>query len=263
MNEASSWRTRQTENVRPVLQNEDTIAHDGRRWGVLESGGVFHVRLVSSTVSDTEVKPPYVMAALKAHGVIYRPIHPSMTVEDIEGATYAHDDGTHWHFAHCSPHEQIDLAAHVQTFAEAQFATLIQRALLKAHEATNAPVKAAAVAKAAALVLFAAAVGAAAHKAIVGATLGHWHRDPHHDHSRDQTRAAIDTVLAEWAETGKTDKAVRLERAAVLASAGIVKALLEADHAIEWRAARVARLAAEKKAKEAADAADASNGDGS
>lgn len=175
-----------------------------------------------------------------------------MTAADIEGATFAFDDGTHWHFAHCSPHEQVDLAAHVQTFAKAQFDGLVHRAMLKVHEATNDVVRAAAVAKADALVRFAEGVGAEVYRVIVDATLGHWHRNPHNDHSRELTAVAIDTVLALWAKAGKTDKAVRQDRAAVAAPAVTVRTALQLAHVIEWRAVRAAREAAAKKAAEAA-----------
>ena len=240
-------RTKRVENDPPVLVDADTIVVDGVRWAVLRSDGAFHLRRTKDYGGDQ-----YGLTAYKAHGTVYRPIHSSMTAEDIEGATYAHDDGTHWHFAHCSPHEQVSLAATVKVFAEAAFEVAITSALIKIHEATNVPVKATAVTKASALVKFAEAVGNAAYKVIVDADLGHWHRNPHHDHNRDVTVLAIDSVLAAWAEAGKTDKALRQDRAAVLAAATGIKAGLETEHTIEWRPARVARLAAEKKAAEAA-----------
>lgn len=240
---------------------EDAVQHDGEYWlAVRAEQGEFHLRRVQHR--PQQWNDDLYHGTGRAHGDAYRPLHPSMTAEDIEGATYAHDDGTHWHFAHCSPAEQIDLAAEVRTFAEAQFATAIQKAQIKISEATNAPAKATAAAKTAALIAFAAAVGDSAFKAVVSATLGHWHRDPHNDHKRDLTVAAIAAVLAAWSEAGKLDKAIRQDRAHVTSAAAAANAVLSRVHMIEWRAARAARLEAERKAKEAAEAEASSSDNG-
>lgn len=232
------------------------VLRDGRYWLAVRSEGAFHLREVR-----VEANGYLYTAAKKAHGVAHLPIHSSMTAEDIEGATYAHDDGTHWHFAHCSPSEQVDLAAEVRTFAESQFATAIARAQVKVDQAANAPAKADRVAKVSALVSFASLVGDLAYGVVVNATLGHWHRDPHNDHKRELTVAAIDSAEAAWAEAGKTNKAVQGDLSALRETNAHtdVKNRLGSTHTIEWRAARVARLEAERKAKEAAAEAETSS----
>ena len=183
-------------------------------------------------------------------GTIYGPIAEGTTVEDVEGATYAHDDGTAWHFAHCSPAEHVEFAARAQTFAEGQFADAINAANVKAHEASNAPAKALAVAKLRALGTFAKAVGAAAHRAVVAETLGHYHRTEG-DHLRPLAVGGIDSVLAAWEETGKTNKALRGDLGRVRTTASIVRSALVASASIEWRHGRAARLAREAEAKKA------------
>ena len=187
-----------------------------------------------------------------------------MKAEDVQGAVYVEWKDDAWLFAHCSPQQQIDFAASARTFAIEQFSLPIAKAGTKVDEATNAVIKSVAVTKKKALTAFAEAVGAHVHKTIVEATLGAYHRDPHQDHRRDLTVAAIDAVLAAWDEAGKTDKAVRDDRQAVGMPASDVRASLTTTHTIEWRHARVARLEAEKKAKEAeAETATPSDGDGS
>ena len=195
-------------------------------------------------------------------GFAYRPIDPSMTADDIEGATYPHDTGTHWLFAHCSPGEQIDFAAEARTYATQQFAMAIAKAQVKADEATNATLKARAVAKVSALVDFAEAVGASAYATVVGATLGHYHRDPHHDHKRDLAVDAIAAALADWKKRALTDTAIATARSHVTTDAAAVSTALTETHTIEWRHERAAREEAAKKAREAAAEAETETSSG-
>ena len=180
-----------------------------------------------------------------------------MTAEDVEGATYAHDDGTYWLFAHCSPEEQVDFAAEARTFAVSQFATPIANANAKAAEATNPTTRATAVAKATALIDFASAVGAQVQATVTAATLGHYHRNPHHDHKRDLTVDAVNAVLASWKKEALTNTAFAAMRGHVTTAASFVISHLTLKHTIEWRHERAARLEAEKKKKAAAAEAEA------
>ena len=201
----------------------------------VKQGEVFHAMPARKVSNGWEIWP-------SSWGYVYGPVDPATAYEDVEGATYAYDDGTYWHFAHCSPDEQIDFAADARTFALDQFSIEIDEAHVKVAEASNAPVKAAAVTKVKALIAFTKAVGADVHKRVVGATLGHYHREPHHDHRRELAIAGIDAVLEQWQEAGKTDKATRLDRAAITDTAAAVRTALTSSHTIEWRAAREKRL---------------------
>lgn len=214
--------------------------------------GEFH--LLYATLRERDGHKWVTTAHTEAPGFVYQPIHSSMTEDDMQGATYAWDDGTHWHFAHCSPGEHLDFAEQVRTFTAAQFVSAIATAQTKAIESTNPVVESAAVVRAKALVSFAEEAGAVAHKAVVDETLGHWHRNPHHDHFRDLAHAANEKVKAAWAERGKTDKAVKDDLAAINADIAQVQTVLAASYTVEWRPARVARLAAEKAAAEKAAA---------
>ena len=64
-------------------------------------------------------------------GEVLQPIAAGTTLADLDGATHVHDDGKVFHFSHCSPAEQVDLAASVRTFAFGQFAGPIARATVK------------------------------------------------------------------------------------------------------------------------------------
>ena len=237
------------------------VFNDGDKPYIVEresrEDGTFHATFCykDSWEEDGQTVTRYRVYHSEPYGYAYGPVHESVTREDVDGARYAYDDGTHWHFAHCSPDEQIDLAAAARTFTTEQFSIAIAKAQIKVDEATNATVKAQAITKADALVKFAEAAGADAYKRVVGETLGHFHRNPHHDHKRELAIAAIGTVLAAWGEAGKTDVVVRADLRAVNSDASDVKTALEATHTIEWRAARVKRLAAEKAAAEAAETA--------
>ena len=254
----------------PRLGDEDvfgigsiTVNEVTGAWGVIRAlDGTFHAVPCHEHPRKGHADQREFHVAESFTGTIYGPIAAGTTLDDVEGATFAFDDGTHWHFAHCSPHEQVDLAAEARTFTEQQFSSAITAALIKAHEATNAPVEAQAVAKVRALAKFATAAGAAAYDRVIGETLGYYHRDPHHDHLRDLAVAGIAAALEAWMEAGQTDKAVRGDVTHVTSTTTAVTAALATNHTIEWRAARVARLKKEKEAADAAAAAE-SAGDGS
>ena len=219
------------------FEAEDLVSHDGRKWLVVRAGDTFHLRLAKTTHPKG-----YVPSAGKAHGSAYRPIHPSMTAEDIEGATFAHDDGSAWLFAHCSPGEQIDFAAEAEAYAVAQFAESIQRSLSVGALSNTNIGRSTSHAKTDALIRFARMVGRRVHKAVVGATLGHFHRDPHRDHKRDLTVAAIRHELGVLQQNQAADDAARAKLGRVQEAATAVVALLASPHTIEWRHERVARI---------------------
>ena len=159
-------------------------------------------------------------------GYIYQPIHQSMKPEDIEGATYAYDDGTHWLFAHCSPHEQIDFAIETQTFCFDLFAEPIARALNSAETGANT--------KARALIDLAEQSSNEVFREIRSATLGEYHRDPHKDWRRDLSLAAIKKVHKAWTDSGT--RAADLPK--VKAAYDDLKTRLEREWAIDWRHTR-------------------------
>ena len=239
------------------ILSEDRVfapeTYDGylHKHAAVRSGGSFHAVKCRNDTSFHDQKKGWRIVEIY-HGDIYSPPHPSMTYEDVEGASYAYDDGTYWLFAHCSPGEQIDFAVSARTFAINQFQASIDKAQVKVDQATNAPAKALAVAKVKALVDFSVAVGGVVHDTVVGATLGHYHRDPHHDHRRDLTVDAIASVLADWKKKALTDTAVAAARKNVTTDAASVSTTLNETNPIEWRHVRAARLEAEKKKKEAA-----------
>ena len=117
-------------------------------------------------------------------GYVYGPVDPSTTFEDVEGARYAFDTDTHWKFAHCSPIEQINLAADIRTFTYAQFQRYID-AKTDVH-------------KKRAIREFAEQSANEAFRIVRSATLGEFHRDPHDDHHRDIAVKGIEKVWAAW-----------------------------------------------------------------
>ena len=238
-------RTAHVENANLLFDEADTVEWNGKRWAVVSSEGQFHLRL-----TKFDETWGYSLHAYKAHGELYRPIHPDMTRDDIEGATYAHDDGTHWLFAHCSPEEHVDFAARARDFAIGHFQEAINRANIKAHEATRETVRNTAVDKMKSLVSFAAQVGNHVYSTVVSEVLGHYHKNPHKDHKRDLAVDAVNSVLATWKKDALTSPLVRVARQHVAADAADVVTKLTSTHYIEWRHVRAARLEAEKKAKE-------------
>lgn len=235
-------------NGRKQLPQTQTVLIDGERFIVVRTNrdeGEFHLRLAQ--LFNTRVSPPtYVFEDEVALGFVYGPMHPSMNLDDIEGATYAYDDGTHFHLAHCSPDEQIDFAADVENYVRAEMQDAINRAQTALTLATTALGKTDARHKVDALGEFARAAGSNAHHRVVTATLGYWHRNPHKDHRRDLAVLAMEAVLSTWAELGTADtdegRTITAQRAHVLSEVNEVLKRLKKTHSIEWRADRQKRL---------------------
>lgn len=235
------------------LDEADVISENGKHYIPIKIAGRFVAFPIWHDGSQHGHKY-HIAGDHTPHGLLLRPVHPSMTYDDIEGAVFAHDTGTHWVLAHCSPAEQLDFAAQARTFAAAQFAIPMAKARVKVDEATTDVLRTRRAEKFAALASFAEAVGEAAYDAVTAAALGHFHGQPHHDHLRDLTVDAIDGALAAWKKDALTDTAVLAARAHITGAAAAVRAALTATRTIEWRHARSARLEAEKKAAEAAEA---------
>ena len=239
-------RTYRMSGQHPTLGEDEVFGkhqRDGRPWAyaAIKHGGEFHVYPVQSYDSEAHEadRGRYEYIAENAvYGIVYGPIHPGMTIEDIEGATYAHDNGTSWQFAHCSPQEQIDFAADAELYTRQQLGLDIAEANAALSVATETAARSAAKAKVDALVEFAKAAGRRAHALVVGQTLGYYHREPHNDHLRDIAYACINAQQLDWiARASRDQDSIRIQ-AAVRA----IKLRLESTHDIEWRAAREKRL---------------------
>lgn len=176
------------------------------------------------------------------YGLIYSPIAEGTTFEDVEGATFAHDDGEVWHIAHCSPGQQHDFAADAETFARSQFDAAIQAAIAKGALADANAARNTAYAKATALIDFAKGVGRAVHAEVVGETLGHFHRNPHADHRRALAVRAINRALVTLRQNAAADADSRHKLARVSDAASAALVLLTPAAKIETQAERVARF---------------------
>ena len=234
-----------------VIHENDTILHGGKRFCVLKEGGSFHLRRVLETWHGG--KPMgYKFAVSDPYGELYRPIHSSVTYHDVEGATYAWDDGTAWHFAHCSPDEQTEFARLASSFAVAQFGIPIAQAQLKVVEATNDVAKTVAITRATALISFAQTVGERVYRVVTGQVLGYYHARAD-DHYASLAADAIDYVLGQWKKSGLANSLIRTQRSAVLPAANLILISLRETALFEFRGQRAARLEAAKKAAAAAD----------
>ena len=192
-------------------------------YAAVKRDGVFHPIPCRGYVGGHDGETKEFRFHNDAYGIVYAPIHASMTLEDVEGATYAYDDGTHWLFAHCSPHEQIDFATAVEQFTYATFQPNIDRAL-QLNTSTS-------MAQARALLDFAEQAGRDAFNTVRMATLGAYHRDPHHDHRRDLAHASIVKIWTAW----QANTARLTDRNAISSIVGNVGARLRNDYIIEWR----------------------------
>ena len=235
-----------------TFTKSDVVLKDGQAYfaaRLAESDGPFRLLLAGGGEAHG-----YSPSHPEPQTSIYVPLHDSVTAETIMGANYSYDDGTHWLLAACSPDEQVDFAADARTFALEQYNLAIQSAQLKVSEATHARLKGERVAKVKALLKFAEAVGDDVFQTVLGAVLGHYHKNEHHDHRRELALASNDKISAAWKIAGLTDKAVKDEHDEISSTAAAVRTALSRTHTPEWPHEREARLAEEAKKKAGAEA---------
>lgn len=232
--------------VGPRIHDAHVVVWDGR---------VF--RTLRATRKPIIGRRGYEAHLQRASGLtLYHPVHSLTTVEDVEGAIYAHDNGESWEFAHCTPEQHFEFAAVCEDFAGGRFRALVDRALAKRAGATNSAAQAAAMKRYEAIEAFAEAVRAEASRAVLAANLGHFHR-PGADSVRTVAAAAVKTVLAAWKAQGLTDATVKARRALVATDAAAVVTALERSVTLVTRvsAAQAAADAAKAKAATETEAA--------
>ena len=178
------------------------------RYGVVEAGGVFHVRPM------TKGNDEGIYSATDFHFhtrvTVYQPIHSSMTFEDIEGAVWPYDDGTHWHFSHESPGMRHEAEAYAQAKLIAHFQPRINKQGAVVHAAPDITERTKRHNVLLALNEFVDDSLDEIEKQIRALPLGHFARtSPHADNHRALVVSAIRAVLAAWKETAKTDTAAR------------------------------------------------------
>ena len=202
-----------------------------RRYAAVKTGGNFHASTCyfeSRHSHDGETREWYLGSV--QHGDIYAPVHPSTTYEDVEGATYAHDDGTYWIFAHCSPGEQRDFAEVAAQFTMSLFDPAIKRANLLLGNATDST-RTDRYHRARAFVDFAEQSANEARRIVLLKPLGYYHKDPHHDHRRDIALAATNAVWAAWLKNSSRIQ----DRDRIDATRQTIKTSLESTPTIDFQ----------------------------
>ena len=220
-------RTIRIHNLAPNLDTAEVFAIAGEgefphAYAAVKMGNHFRAIAVERDDYDAhDGKTPEYQMVFDTQGVLYAPVDQSMTVEQVEGARYAHDDGTKWSFYACSPGEHHDFADEVEAFAATQLQPDINQAIIKRVEASNRTTRTAAERKLTALQSLAKAVCARVHATVLAQTLGYYHANPHTDHKRTLTREAIVAILATWEKGDADAKAMRTQ---VLADANKIVA---------------------------------------
>lgn len=236
--------------VRTHFTTDDAIQHNNRWYLVLKSGGRFHIR-DAYHFPATDDEPEYIqIAAQRAPGIVYRPLHSSVTVHDVEGATHAIDTGTHWVFSHCSKSEHREFAERVVSFAQTLFNREILKHMGDAAFAGSARSRLEKETRARSTIQLAADVTADIRKTVLAEIVGRYHQQPEHDWYRRLTELSLTRVYKHW---NRQSESAALVSQVKTTYRNVLTAVTHNSTAIEYRYERVARLAAEKKEKEPSD----------
>lgn len=174
---------------------------------------------------------------------VYHPIHPSVTKKQIEGATHAIDNGTHWEFAHSNEHEHHEVEALASALLIAKLQPFINRSLFKMGMATNNRARRTATESASAFQAFCEAAVSEIETAHRAAPLGEWVRE-RKGHHRALAAAAITKTLADWKTKGLTDATIKTQRGLVATDVTALAAKLTATPALKTKATLAAEAAA-------------------
>lgn len=242
------------------IPKTDGIELDGRWHAVLKKHGAFTLIRMSDYGTRLDSYKP-------VEAEIWFPIHSSMTKEDIEGATRAWDDGTHWHFSHATAAEHHEFAE----FCEAMALSTIQPVLNDRIErymvaTTDGPIQVAARAEFQAWRAFAETTQEFARKYALAEPLGHWERNRDLHHARNIVGRAMAGTLNKWgaapADASEHNYYQKVNKEASKMALALQQAPSETIKPWPTHRAEVAAAEAAKKAKEAEDAADDTSGEG-
>lgn len=185
--------------------------------------------------------------------VLYHPPAPGTTVADVNGATHALDDGTHWHFVHASPGEHYDREALVEALLIAHFQPRINAAAHEALSGISVTLRTRAAARMGALNDFVNAALKVIETDFRKLTLGHHERvTPQADNRRALVAEAVRSVRATWLEA--RDILVTTKVGLVSGDVNALLAKLTEKPPVLTRAVAAHRAAEAAKKKAAAEA---------
>lgn len=243
------WRVGMTGD-RGLLVESDMVNEGGHFFAAVRMGRHF-VPVKLWRGSDGQHDSRYPVSDV-FWGEIYRPVHPSTTLADIQGATYAIDDGKSWIFAHASEDNHHEMALMVEALTLAAFQPQCERAMLARLGAADAAAIASTTAKLEALYEFRNDVHKAATVALYAEHMGHFHAQPHAGHYRNLIRAAVISVKSIW--SGHNTKKLQLPTITTVLES--VERDLTPAYTVQTRAAKLAAAEAAKKEAEAETPAD-------
>ena len=233
---------------------EDCLFEDGKYWGAIWDRGRFKAEELSPY--DNPVLGFKTAVVFYNTGVSsYFPLSPHVKVADIEGAKFAIDDGTHWHFARASIGHHHDFASLVEALSITSFQPLLHSRLRKVATSTNRTVQAAAEAALNAMEDFAEQVRTRAVADILSQPLG-YHMEDAEDHHRKVIVKAINTVLEDWKTKALTDVAVKKSRDLIFSDASSIKTKLSTSSTLTTASQRRATAAAAAATKKPATPAE-------
>lgn len=227
-----------------IPDNALVTGSDGTKYAVLRDGktnGPFHLMPVAS---DDNGKTHYLVVE-NGYFYTYQPIHPSVTPEDVQGATHAVDDGTHWLFYHASEEQHHEMALHLEALTLAAFQPQIEQAVISRFGAIDTAGINTTTAKLTGLMEFRNDVFKIAKRKFYTEVQGHYHLNDHLGHFRSLISGAVQDAKNLW----KGSPTKKLQLPAILSTLVSIEQDLENKPTIKTRAQKAAEEEAAKKKK--------------
>ena len=223
------------------LSESGTVLIDGTRYAVRRYLGVFSAHPVVDGEGDTH---HYHAHNTGTEGEVYQPTFPGTTLADINGATHAYDDGTHWHYSRASERDHHQLEADAEALLLTHFQPHINAHSLEVHKAADINARTLAVNVLSLIQGVMEDARANVEAAVRSLWLGQHIQEAQPDYARTTVVAAIRKAMVSFADSAADNPIVRFNKEAVERAVGKVVLELTTTPPVKSRAQTAADAAA-------------------
>ena len=185
------------------------IFENGVAYIVIKRGGTFRAIRGTYRSGDPTLISTDASVGTPVSGTVYRPLKPGTKLADVEGATEAIDDGTHWHLTHAQPHHHRELKAVAEAFLISHLQPVINEKFSEVYSAADITARTIAHNHLLSHMRLFKDAQAEIAAEVDALWLGQHVQEGHEDIHRKFARESIKAVLADWKLKGKTDVVLR------------------------------------------------------